>query len=175
LQHVEERDDLNLYAYTGNDPLNDTDPTGEDCIDLSTGPCETVTIHFTRPAPVTGNTIVVPIPALVRLPWWRAIGTTAAATAAEIFGDMLLSDCRGDSGPLPNCKGSNTMASKDQGKKKPRSGVSGKQGAKDVPSWAKGERPNTGESGKEFADRLLDQKYGKGNYPTGPGSEHSKI
>jgi hypothetical protein len=34
---------------------------------------------------------------------------------------------------------------------------------------------NTGESGRQFADRLLDKKYGKGNYPTGPGSEHSKI
>ena len=30
-------------------------------------------------------------------------------------------------------------------------------------------------SGKEFAKRLLDEKYGKGNYTTGPGSEYNKI
>ena len=30
-------------------------------------------------------------------------------------------------------------------------------------------------SGKEFADEVLDAKYGKGNYKKGPTSEHSKI
>jgi hypothetical protein len=60
-------------------------------------------------------------------------------------------------------------------KKKPKSKTSGKEGAKDVPSWAKGERPFEDENGEEFADRLLDDKYGKGNYSKGPKSEHSKI
>jgi hypothetical protein len=59
--------------------------------------------------------------------------------------------------------------------KKPKSGVSGKEGAKDVPSWAKGERPKVNESGKDFAKRLLDKKYGEGNYDRGPGSEFNKI
>jgi hypothetical protein len=58
-------------------------------------------------------------------------------------------------------------------KKKP--GLSGKEAADDVPSWARGERPRTTESGRDFARRLLDDKYGAGNYPTGPGSEFSKI
>jgi hypothetical protein len=31
------------------------------------------------------------------------------------------------------------------------------------------------ENGRQFAERLLDDKYGKGNYPIGPGSEFSKI
>jgi len=59
--------------------------------------------------------------------------------------------------------------------KKPKSGLSPKDAAKDVPSWAKGQRPLITENGREFAERLLDAKYGKGNYPTGPGSEYSKI
>jgi integrase/recombinase XerD len=46
---------------------------------------------------------------------------------------------------------------------------------KDVPSWAAGSRPKIGESGKDFADRLCREKYGPGNYPTGPGSEFNKI
>ena len=38
-----------------------------------------------------------------------------------------------------------------------------------------GERPLTTEDGRDFARRLLDDKYGAGNYPTGPGSEFNKI
>jgi hypothetical protein len=59
--------------------------------------------------------------------------------------------------------------------KKTKPGLSDKDAAKDVPSWAKGQRPLTTENGREFAKRLLDEKYGKGNYPTGPGSEFNKI
>lgn len=59
--------------------------------------------------------------------------------------------------------------------KKERSGLTGKEAASDVPSWAAGERPLTTESGGDFARRLLDDKYGAGNYRTGPGSEYSKI
>ncbi|WP_426729825.1 hypothetical protein, partial [Pseudomonas aeruginosa] len=46
---------------------------------------------------------------------------------------------------------------------------------KDVPSWAKGDRPYQGESGKDFAKRIMDQKYGKGNWKDGPGSEYNQI
>jgi hypothetical protein len=59
--------------------------------------------------------------------------------------------------------------------KKKKQGLSGKESASDIPSWAQGERPLTDEDGKEFAKRLLDDKYGPGNYPKGPGSEFSKI
>ncbi|EPX62631.1 hypothetical protein D187_008819 [Cystobacter fuscus DSM 2262] len=65
--------------------------------------------------------------------------------------------------------------SKQEQYKTPKSGVSGKEGAKDVPSWAKGERPKVDESGKDFAKRLLDKKYGEGSYDKGPGSEFNKI
>jgi hypothetical protein len=59
--------------------------------------------------------------------------------------------------------------------KKAKTGLSAKEAAKDVPSWAKGQRPLTTENGRQFAERLLDEKYGRGNYPTGPGSEFNKI
>jgi len=60
-------------------------------------------------------------------------------------------------------------------KKVPKSGLSGKEGATDVPSWAEGERPYIGENGKEFAKRLCDKQFGVGNYETGAGSEYNKI
>jgi RHS repeat-associated protein len=41
---------------------------------------------------------------------------------------------------------------------------SGKEKADDVPSWAKGNRPQTTENGKEFAERLLNDRYGKGEW-----------
>ena len=51
----------------------------------------------------------------------------------------------------------------------------GKERATDMPDWVRGRKPNAGESGKDFAKRLLDAKYGPGNYPLGPGSEFNKI
>ncbi len=59
--------------------------------------------------------------------------------------------------------------------KKTKTGLSPKEAAKDVPSWAQGQRPLISENGREFAKRLLDGKYGGGNYPTGPGSEFNQI
>ena len=56
-----------------------------------------------------------------------------------------------------------------------KSKESGKEKANDVPSWAKGERPKPGESGKDFAKRLCDKKFGKGNYKKGPGSDYNKL
>lgn len=88
----------------------------------------------------------------------------------------------GDTPPCPNIitpntagGGSNVAGTASGQQKVPKPGVSGKEGAKDVPSWTKGERPNVGESGKDFAGRLLDGKYGEGNYETGPNSEYNKI
>ena len=53
--------------------------------------------------------------------------------------------------------------------------MSDKEGAKNIPSWAKGQHPYVGESGNEFAKRLCDERFGKGNYKTGPGSDYSKL
>lgn len=67
-------------------------------------------------------------------------------------------------------------------KKVPASGKTGKEAAKDVPSWAKeqGEAPNVDEDGKTFAERVLNGQYGKGEWnkgkaSKGPGSEFNKI
>jgi hypothetical protein len=59
--------------------------------------------------------------------------------------------------------------------KTPKGNLSGKQGAKDIPDWAQGLRPQVGESGKNFAKRLMDEKYGPGNYTEGPKTEFNRI
>lgn len=53
--------------------------------------------------------------------------------------------------------------------------ASGKEKANDRPSWAKGERPEPGESGKDFAKRVLDKRYGEGNYKKDAKSEYSQL
>ena len=58
--------------------------------------------------------------------------------------------------------------------KKRKSRQSGKESADDVPSWVEGMQPLSSENGRDFAKRLLDDKYGDGNYPTGPGTEFSE-
>ena len=47
----------------------------------------------------------------------------------------------------------------------------------DVPSWCRngGYAPKVKESGADFAKRVMDERYGPGNYKTGPGSEYSKV
>ena len=59
--------------------------------------------------------------------------------------------------------------------KKPVSNKSGKEAAKDVPSWAKGNKPYKNENGRAFAKRLCDERYGEGNYSTKSQTEFSKI
>ena len=45
----------------------------------------------------------------------------------------------------------------------------------DVPSWVNYKPPHINEKAKDYAKRILDEKYGKGNWPKGPGSEYNKI
>jgi RHS repeat-associated protein len=59
--------------------------------------------------------------------------------------------------------------------KVPRPGLSPAEGAKDVPSWCRGQRPRVGEKGEDSAKRLLDEKYGPGNWERGAGKEFSQI
>lgn len=59
--------------------------------------------------------------------------------------------------------------------RKKKIGVSGKEGAKNPPEWAKDYLPIQGESGKEFAKRIMNEKYGPGNYNKGPKTEFNKI
>lgn len=48
--------------------------------------------------------------------------------------------------------------------KEPIPRLGGQEGAKDIPSWARGSRPYVGENGRDFAKRLMDGKYGPGNW-----------
>jgi hypothetical protein len=52
--------------------------------------------------------------------------------------------------------------------KEPIPRLSGKDGAKNVPSWARANRPYVGENGRDFAKRSMDDQYGRGNWEDNP-------
>lgn len=58
--------------------------------------------------------------------------------------------------------------------KEPIPRLSGREGAKNIPSWARGQRPYVGENGRDFAKRLMDDKYGRGNWNR-DNPEYDKI
>ena len=66
-------------------------------------------------------------------------------------------------------------SAKGQKAKKKTAKKSGKEKASDAPDWAKREKYNPKKSADRNARDVLDKKYGKGNYKTGPNSEYSKI
>ena len=72
--------------------------------------------------------------------------------------------------------GENNILVHNAGKeyKIPKSGT-GEEKATDIPSRFKGERPYINESGKDFAKRLCDEAFGKGNYDTGPKSDYNRL
>lgn len=146
---------LNTYGYVGGNPLNYFDPMG-----------------------LSATADIYPPDWITRFPSipWPSIGSAAAAASAAGLACLVYSPSLGNAEcPPGGCYYANNDSSDAKEKKKPKTGVSGKDGAKDVPSWAKGERPFKGESGKDFADRLLGDKYGAGGFDKGPASEHNKI
>ena len=114
-------------------------------------------------APVTGGSSIYAVPAI------KAFGIVLQVDgAAKIASGSILAAVEEGSGGDNN---NNNNEKKEY--KKPTSG-SGKEKANDAPSWAEGERPYKGENGKAFAKRLMDKKYGEGNWKTSE-REYSQL
>ena len=123
-----------------------------------------------RVAPVAGRVIST---------GWRAVnGAKIVSTVYDSIGDIVDGISVGEIEPIVNmAKGKNdegtdstsksesSNSSSNGGKKNDeyktkKSHVSGKDGAKDTPSWARGEKPFKNENGEAFAKRLMKKKYG---------------
>jgi RHS repeat-associated protein len=187
-ENVEEADvfNFNRYVYADANPIINLDPDGQDV--SSTNPVSppppppkpsptntpvrtlaTITVTATRAVPILER-IGIPTVSVTA-------GTVVIAVASLVmdnngFHDLVHGGQVGCYGAL-TCDGSPNHYSK--GKKITKPGVSGKDGAKDKPSWASGERPNIGESGSDFADRLIGSKYPGQPIDKRPGGEWSKI
>lgn len=135
----------NLYPYVGGDPVSQTDSLGLGSTGIAYGAAIGGTIGALGGG-ILGFAGGPP-------------GSAIAASYGAAFGTLL--------GAATGNAIEDTLAL--MGKK------SGKERSTDTPSWVKGRRPADGQSGKEFADEVMDEKYGEGNYDKGPASEHSKI
>jgi RHS repeat-associated protein len=167
---------MNAFGFAGGDPVNYNDPFGltgcrnDDYVCLIAragwqtlggllGVLGGAGGGAVISAPTGELAAVVAVPALA-----AAGGVIGAERAGDVFDSWYASRSVGSRG-----------GSEQPRFKIPRSGVSGKEAARDVPSWARGQRPRVGEDGKSFARRLLDEKYGPGNWKRGPGEEFNQI
>jgi hypothetical protein len=176
---------LNRYTYVDNNPLIHTDPTGH-CIDPITmtlcivGGVEAVEFVVTVIAGAVVVSGAIQTAQDLSTPAYPSApddSTTVAPIAPAPAGDVR-------SGPLAPDTGTNTASERateaangNQGTalQAKKAKQSGKEAKTDIPSWAKGTQKRPGESGKDAAKRVLDEKYGAGNYPTGPGSEYNQL
>lgn len=147
----------NRRIYAGANPLGISDRDGLDWDCYVPGGC------VYRPPLFDPDGVPIPAPGIS----WPQLPKPMSPLDMTVPG-RILDICKGLKDWMFSGDGSSPE------RKIPKPNVGGKEGAKDVPSWAKGQRPNVGESGKDFADRLLGGKYGD-SYETGPKSEHNKI
>jgi RHS repeat-associated protein len=147
----------NRRIYAGANPLGISDRDGLDWDCYVPGGC------VYRPPLFDPDGVPIPAPGIS----WPQLPNPMSPLDMTVPG-RILDICKGLKDWMFSGDGSSPE------RKIPKPNVGGKEGAKDVPSWAKGQRPNVGESGKDFADRLLGGKYGD-SYETGPKSEHNKI
>lgn len=206
-------DQVNLYAYVANDPVNGTDPTGMQCTGTNIANCDgglAPGASGTSTGSATGNGSFQNRMAAAGAAAGAVVGGVVGGTGGAAGGAALCSPggpaaagcaaAGGVEGVAAGAAGGAVVggvlggllgaaidkgivlfneATGDGGDdfKSPTSG-SGKEKASDAPSWARGDpaaRPRVGESPSQSATRVLDSKYGSGNYPKGPGSEFNKI
>ncbi|MFD6155086.1 hypothetical protein ACFWF7_16610 [Nocardia sp. NPDC060256] len=132
------------------------------------------------------------IAAIASLPLWAiilgvvlAVGAVWALLYPDQFQKMIEDAARAAGVGLDRLKElMGKWFSQNKPSDTPRSKVpkpgSDKERATNVPNFAKGKPPREGESGKDYARRLMDEEYGEGNWDlkpedTGPRSEYSKI
>lgn len=166
------KDDFNLYAYVGNDPLNGTDPTGEDCVDPGKGPCETVTVTALRlpPPNVAGAAVIVGTSQAAAT---ATAGTLAGffATGIAVLGPFIPSSTASDDTCDQLCHAMLNKAPKDA---KDPNGAK----APGKPGEAEGfEDPKTGEEWVKGSDGRGGWKDSKGRVwqPTGPPGPGSRA
>jgi len=157
----------NSYAYCDNDPVNDKDIFGRFSA-KKLAEMFSITSIFGLFAPmlfanysqglvaVGAYTTKLITPIAAKAFWWKPwliVAIVAAAVTIVVAGVAI-------------------YFSK-------KSKQSAKERAKDAPSWLADVMnalpPHWGEKAKDYDKRLLDQKYGKGNWKTGPNTEYNKI
>lgn len=146
------------YAYVSSNPLNLQDPEGKFAIAIALAPAVGGACFFGGCEAVAA----IALPLLVV----AAVGVLAGLVISYQLSQSLTA-IEPTLYSMATWFGSNVLHAK-------KSKASGKEKASDRPSWAT-EPIASDASGNAYAKRQCDQRYGEGNYPTGPGSEYSKL
>lgn len=168
-----------MYHYAGNNPVHYIDPDGNEAVTASAFGIAFVTLavyytllnYYQNPEVQEANRQLAESVSLGIETAKKRIKNAFSKSKNEKDSDAKPAD-EPSSLPKEGVNSGEHTAPKEH--KKPKSGT-GKEKADDVPSWAEGEAPYEGESGKDFSKRLMDKKYGENNYDKGPGSEFNKL
>jgi hypothetical protein len=109
---------------------------------------------------------------------WTCSGRRMACSARRVLRSLRcvsLPSCR-LSETNNYCVGENELLVHNRPPERaPKQGGGGKEGATNIPTWARGERPRGNEDGKAFAKRLCDERFGPGKYDTGTRSDFNQL
>ena len=168
--------DKNLFAYTDNNPVNRYDPSGYFWKELAENAlkaalvCAVVAVVAVAIASTGGGALAAFVGGKILA---TGVATAAAVTAkAAIATTVGLTAVAAGSAAMEHASQSFRYAKQSK--------QSGKERATDAPSWAKYQKPRTPTNGvretsKQFAQRLLNEKYGAGNWNVGTNTEYNKI
>jgi len=150
----------NLYAYCGNNPTNRIDPKGNSwrtffAIGISTA---VVGLALLAAIPTGGGSLV-----LAGVGIKAATATTVAN--ATVAAGIAVAGTAIAAGAIEN---SGYTFSKQSGK-------SDKERSTEHPSWVNRNNVDYSISAQKNATNLMNEKYGVGNWHSGPGTEFNKI
>jgi RHS repeat-associated protein len=169
---IEEMGGVNLFGYVDNDPVGNTDPSGL-AIGAFFGPfggfrpsCNWNPPNKPPKKPGGGNPPPPPPPP----PPGPGGGGGKGKTPDDDDGGGSSGGGGGGGGKGP--KYDDPQRGKGQGRA-PKG--KGKGTASNFPSWAKGITKSAKETAQQWATKLLDAKYGKGNWSQGAGTEYNQL
>ena len=147
-----------LYVYCANNPVNYVDPSG----------------HFAAAMYTVIKLVLVGgAVAYVSYSSWKNHSSKTKYAGRKIISKTKVSVwlTAGVVDRIIYSKSKKKSNTKNKGESK----KSKKERSTNAPEWSKYKKQKKGESKKQYATRILNEKYGKGNWGKGPGSEYSRI
>lgn len=150
-------DTQHLYVYCANNPVNYVDPSGHYAVAL-----------YTLVKIVAGGVVFY-----VSYSTWkrRRIKTRYAGKRVTFKTKISVWLTWRTFNRIMYSKSKSKSNTKNKGESK----KSKKERSTNAPEWSKYKKQKKGESKKQYATRILNEKYGKGNWRKGPESEYSRI
>ena len=149
----------NLFAYCANNPINHYDPNGQDWKQALFFGVALIVVGVAILA-VTAATGGGALALAGVAGGTAAAGSAASATAMAVGTELVVAGTAATSISVLYAK---------------HSKQSKKEGATDKPSYANRDMVDPNQSAQSNARRIMNEKWGEGNWKPGPGSDYNKI